>query len=256
MVVIICLIALLASLLTFFSGFGLGTILTPVFAVFFPVEIAISLTAVVHLLNNVFKMALVGFTKEWGIILRFGIPSMIASFFGAWVLKNLSDTQTICQYHLGTLTVTTTPIKICIALLIVIFTLFEVIPRLQKIQFDKSHLSLGGFISGFFGGLSGNQGALRSMFLIRAGLNKESFIATGIFIACMVDMARLPVYSSKYFNASVWENKWLIVSATLSAFAGAYLGSHFLEKVTFRFLQYAVTTMLLLLALLLGSGII
>lgn len=245
-----------ASLLTFFSGFGLGTILTPVFAVFFPVEIAISLTAVVHLLNNVFKMVLVGFTKEWGIILRFGVPSMIASFIGAWVLKDLSDIQTDYQYSLGTLTVATTPIKMCIALLIIIFTLFEIIPRLQKIQFDKSHLSLGGFISGFFGGLSGNQGALRSMFLIKAGLSKESFIATGIFIACMVDVARLPMYSTKYFNASVLENKWLLVAATLSAFAGAYLGSHFLKKVTLKFLQYFVTVALLILAVLLGAGII
>lgn len=256
MVVIICLIALLASLLTFFSGFGLGTILTPVFAVFFPVEIAISLTAVIHLLNNIFKIGLVGFTKEWGIVFRFGLPSMVASFIGAWVLKNLSDVQRVYHYQVGPFSLVTTPIKICIAALIIIFTLVEIIPRLRKIEFDKSYLSIGGLISGFFGGLSGNQGALRSMFLIKAGLSKEGFIATGIFIACMVDLARLPMYSTKYFNASVWENKWLIVSATLSAFAGAYLGSHFLEKVTFRFLQYAVTTMLLLLALLLGSGII
>ena len=37
--IIICLAALIASALTFFSGFGLGTILMPVFAIFFPVEI-------------------------------------------------------------------------------------------------------------------------------------------------------------------------------------------------------------------------
>lgn len=256
MVIVICAIALLASLLTFFSGFGLGTILTPVFAIFFPVEIAISLTAIVHLLNNVFKIVLVGLTKEWGIVFRFGVPSMVASFIGAWALKNLSEVQTIYQYHLGTFTIATTPIKICIAFLIIIFTLFEIIPRIQKIQFDKRYLSLGGVISGFFGGLSGNQGALRSMFLIKAGLTKESFIATGIFIACMVDMARLPMYSSKYFNASVLENKWLLVAATLSAFAGAYLGNHFLKKITLRFLQYFVTVALLALAVLLGSGVI
>jgi len=32
--IIVALFALFASLLTFFSGFGLGTILTPVFALF------------------------------------------------------------------------------------------------------------------------------------------------------------------------------------------------------------------------------
>ncbi|MHB8259583.1 MAG: hypothetical protein ACYDCN_05425 [Bacteroidia bacterium] len=58
--VIISTVALVASLLTFFSGFGLGTILTPVFVLFFPVEVAIALTGIVHLLNNFFKIALVG----------------------------------------------------------------------------------------------------------------------------------------------------------------------------------------------------
>jgi hypothetical protein len=49
-----------AALLTLFSGFGLGTLLLPVFALFLPVEIAVAATAVVHLANNLFKLALVG----------------------------------------------------------------------------------------------------------------------------------------------------------------------------------------------------
>ena len=55
---VIAAVALIASLLTFFSGFGLGTILTPVLVIFFPVEIAIALTGIVHLLNNFFKIAI------------------------------------------------------------------------------------------------------------------------------------------------------------------------------------------------------
>ena len=55
-IILLCLAAFLASLLTFFSGFGLGTILMPVFALFFPLEMAIALTGVVHLLSNLFKM--------------------------------------------------------------------------------------------------------------------------------------------------------------------------------------------------------
>lgn len=44
--------AFAAAGLTFFSGFGLGTVLMPVLAVFFSVELATMMTAVVHLLNN------------------------------------------------------------------------------------------------------------------------------------------------------------------------------------------------------------
>lgn len=37
-------------------GFGLATLLMPIVAIFFPVVTAISLTAFVHLLNNLFKL--------------------------------------------------------------------------------------------------------------------------------------------------------------------------------------------------------
>lgn len=57
---IICLVAFLTSGLTLFSGFGLGTLLLPVMALFFPIDAAIALTAVVHCLNNLFKFALLG----------------------------------------------------------------------------------------------------------------------------------------------------------------------------------------------------
>lgn len=64
--------ALLASGLTLFSGFGLGTLLMPVFALFFPVAVAIAATAVVHLANNLFKLALLARLADWRVVLRFG----------------------------------------------------------------------------------------------------------------------------------------------------------------------------------------
>ncbi|MFQ6676338.1 MAG: sulfite exporter TauE/SafE family protein, partial [Fidelibacterota bacterium] len=51
---LIAAVAFVASGLTLFSGFGLGSILMPVMAIFFPVEVAISATALVHLANNIF----------------------------------------------------------------------------------------------------------------------------------------------------------------------------------------------------------
>ena len=87
---VVCTVALLASGLTFFSGFGLGTLLLPVFAFFFPLEEAIALTAVVHFLNGLFKLALVGRHVDRGVILRFGLPAIAAAFVGARALHALS----------------------------------------------------------------------------------------------------------------------------------------------------------------------
>ena len=88
---IICLVAFLTSILTFFSGFGLGTILMPVFALFFPTELAIALTGVVHFFNNIFKLFLVGNKADKSVLIRFGIPAIIAAFLGAWLLLNITD---------------------------------------------------------------------------------------------------------------------------------------------------------------------
>jgi len=98
---IVCAVALFASGLTLFSGFGLGTILTPVFAVFFPVPVAVGATAVVHLANNLFKIFLVGRSANKKIIIRFGIPAVLAALLGAFLLTYVSAFPAIASYQLG-----------------------------------------------------------------------------------------------------------------------------------------------------------
>jgi uncharacterized membrane protein YfcA len=197
-IIILCVAALITSLLTFFSGFGLGTILTPVFAIFFPIELAIALTGVVHFMNNLFKLLLVGRHANKQVVIRFGVPAFIAALVGAFLLVQISELQPILSYTIGAKQFHITPIKLTIAILLIFFSLLEVVPYLKKIEFGKDHLVLGGVLSGFFGGLSGNQGALRSAFLIKSGLTKEAFIATGIVIACLIDFSRLGVYSTSF----------------------------------------------------------
>jgi hypothetical protein len=43
---VVCAVAVLISAMTLFSGFGLGTVLMPAFALFFPVPVAIAATAI------------------------------------------------------------------------------------------------------------------------------------------------------------------------------------------------------------------
>jgi uncharacterized protein len=255
-ILILCIAALVTSLLTFFSGFGLGTILTPVFAIFFPVEIAIALTGVVHFLNNLFKFFLVGRHADTQVVLRFGIPAFFAALVGALLLLKMTDLQPLLTYSLGTKIFFITPVKLTIAILLIFFALMEVVPALKKIEFGKDKLVLGGILSGFFGGLSGNQGALRSAFLIRSGLNKEAFTATGIVIACIIDFSRLGVYATRFLKAGLQENFTLVIAATLSAFTGAYLGSRLLKKVTLATIQLLVTVMLIVLSMGIVLGLI
>ncbi len=255
-ILVICIVSLLASGLTFFSGFGLGTILVPAFGLFFPIELAVALSAVVHFLNNIFKLIIIGKNFRKDIILSFGIPSFFASFAGAFLLGYLAKIPVLASYTLAGHTFFIEVVKLVIALIIIIFVFIEISPDSDFLQLKGRHLFTGGIISGFFGGLSGNQGALRTAFLSKAGLNKTEFIASGVVIACMVDTARLATYYNMMRNQLMPEDIMIILPATLSAFTGAYMGNKLLKKMTLDFFQKAVASFLFTFAILLGSGII
>jgi uncharacterized membrane protein YfcA len=245
--------ALIASLMTFFSGFGLGTILTPVFALFFPVSIAIAVTAVVHLLNNIFKLLLLRKDIDWGIVLRFGITAIVGAALGATLLNSLEAEGTLTKYTLGDAEFEITAMNLVIAVLMITFALMEIIPRF-KLKFEKKHLIPGGALSGFFGGLSGHQGALRTSFLIKFNLTKERFIATGVVIACFIDFTRIPFYYKNLEDFNMAEHYDYIVVATLCAFVGAIAGRFLLKKVTIESVHVFVSIAIIMFSLALGLG--
>ncbi|WP_310379070.1 sulfite exporter TauE/SafE family protein [Flavobacterium sp.] len=253
---IICLAALLGSGLTLFSGFGLGTLLVPVFGLFFPIETAIMLTAIVHFLNNIFKLILLGKNANLNVVFRFGIPAILFAFLGAYILSLLTEMQPLFVYKIDNATFEIMPTKLIVGLLLLFFSLFEIIPKLSHLQFNKKYLPLGGILSGFFGGLSGNQGALRAAFLIRANLSASSFIATGVVIACMIDISRLSIYITDTKNFHNQLDYKLLTLATLSAFTGAYFGNKLIKKVTIKNIQNLVAILLIVFAVLLIMGII
>ena len=78
-ILLVGLVAAFASALTLFSGFGLGTLLLPAFALFFLAPVAVAATGVVHLLNNLFKGTLLWKRADWPTVLRFGIPAVPAA---------------------------------------------------------------------------------------------------------------------------------------------------------------------------------
>ena len=253
---IICFAAAFASGLTFFSGFGLGTLLLPAFAIFFPVETAIALTAIVHFLNNLFKLYLVGKHANKNVVLRFGLPAIIAAFFGAWSLLALSGMQELFSYTLANHSYQVSLVNLVIAVLMIGFAVVEVLPFFDKLAFGQKSLPIGGVLSGFFGGLSGHQGALRSAFLVKCGLSKESFIATGVMIACLIDFTRLVVYSSRFSFTATSESTGLLIAATLAAFLGAFIGNRLLKKITLRAVRTIVAILLFGVAIGLGLGVI
>jgi len=257
---VIALAALAASALTLFSGFGLGTLLMPVFALFFPVPLAVAATAVVHLANNLFKLVLVGRRADPSVVLRFGIPAALSAVAGAAALVLFDSLPSIGSWSWQGQAFTITWLELVVGLLIVGFALLESWPRFGSLAFSPRWLPAGGLLSGLFGGLSGHQGALRSAFLIRSGLDKDAFVGTSVVCSVIVDCVRLVVYGLALGELTVLASApglgGPVAVAVASAFLGAYAGTRLLAKVTLRLVQQVVAAMLLAVGIALAVGLL
>src|SRR3990167_8883199 len=167
------------------SGFGLGTLLTPLFVLFYDIKIAVLLVAVVHFSNNLFKLGLFFRHLDWALLKRFGVVSVGGALVGS-VLQAWLESQTL---------------KIGLGVLLVLL--------------------------GLLGGVLGNQGAVRSAYLLNYSLSKEAFVATATIIACLIDATRIPIYLLQYYDgiAVAWP---YLIATILSAFLGTLIGKRLL----------------------------
>ena len=256
--IVICLVALVVSALTLFSGFGLGTLLMPAYALFFPLPVAIAATAVVHLANNIFKTVLVGRNADWRVVLKFALPAAIAAMIGAALLNLFAGLPPLTFYQIGGQKHEIYLIKLIVGVLIIGFAFWDLLPVISNVAFERKYLPIGGLLSGFFGGLSGIQGALRSAFLIKAGLEKEAFIGTGTVSAVIVDVARLLIYGLSFYTmkiSRVESMSGIIIAAIIAAFAGSFVGARLMKKMTLHAVQIIVGVMLIVVGVGMATGL-
>ncbi|MBI1236887.1 MAG: TSUP family transporter [Alphaproteobacteria bacterium] len=250
--------AVMASMLTLYSGFGLGTLLLPVFVLFFPAPVAVAATAFVHLLNNVFKGGLLWRGADWSVLLRFGVPAIPAAIAGAWILGRLDAGSSMFEWQAAGRIFGPEPAGFTIGVMMILFALLEWQSWFQKLATPRRFMPLGGLITGFLGGLTGHQGALRSAFLLKSGLEARAFVATGVMIAILVDLARLPAYAASLWSEGVFTFRELALvgTASLAAFAGAYIGTRTLEKVTLDMVRHVVAVLMIGIGSAMVTGLV
>lgn len=250
--------AAVASALTLFSGFGLGTILLPVFALFLPVPLAVAATGIVHLFNNLFKGVLVGRRADWPTVLRFGLPAVPAAIAGAWLLAELGETERLFEWSAWGRSFGPTGAGVAVGLLMILLAVLELQRWFGELKAPPRWMPLGGLASGFLGGLTGQQGALRSIFLLRAGLSAERFIATGVMVAILVDLSRLGAYWAAFRGAGLnpeGREGAMVVAGMLAAFSGAWLAARYSKKMTITAIRYSVAALMLLIGAALATGL-
>ncbi len=259
MEVLLAVVALGVAALTLYSGFGLGTLLLPALALFYPAHIAVGATALVHFLNNLLKLALVGKHTDKQIFWRFAIPAVPCAFLGAALLEWLASGHAIATYELFGHPFSVTAVGLLVGGLVLVFAALELTGALKQRAFPPRLIPLGGALSGFFGGLSGHQGALRSLVLLRSGLSKEAYIGTGTAASALVDVTRLAVYGFALFGAwdvSTGEQPLRpLVVAIVFALLGTVLGTRLIGKITLDTLHRIVGVLLLLAGIAIVMGL-
>lgn len=263
--IVVAITVIFGAGLTFFSGFGLGTLMLPVFSLFFDLPIAVGATAIVHLANNIFKFALVSKHIHLPTFLRFGIPALLTAAIGGYLLTLFGEMSSISTYNFLSHTYEITIVKIVIGSLMIFFAWFDLDPRFDHLKVEKKHIPFGGALSGFFGGVSGHQGAFRAAFLSKAGLTKEQFIGTSNAVSLVVDLSRLSVYmlpaliisdKTSSFVIALTDAKSLLVVGILFAFLGTFVGKQLVKKVTIKGIQRTVGVLLFLMGTLMIAGVL
>lgn len=246
-----------ASVMTFISGFGLGTLLLPVFMFIFPLPIAISATAIVHFGNNIAKLLAVYHDIDIPVLLRFGIPAMIAAAIGALFFDIAATLPILYTFSLNNIyELKILPVNLIVGSIIIIFTFLDDIKITQQ-KLSAYWLIIGGVLSGFFGGISGHQGALRSLVLSKTALSKQQFVATGVVIACCVDIVRLFLYGNSISVQTYTVDSFLsIIVALCGAFLGIMIGKKQLQSMTNKQFHRIVKYGLLLFGILLILGLL
>lgn len=231
--------AFVAAVLTLMTGFGLGTILTPIFLIFYDVKIAILMTAVVHLLNNLLKLSLFGRHMSLDILKRFGAFTLLGAFIGAFLQGKMDSSG----------------VKVLLGVALIFLGLKEASGFGEKVRIPQKIDFIGGFLSGLLGGFVGNQGAIRSAYLLNYNIPKEVFVATAAMIASVVDLTRIPIYIFNNKDALI-TNKLLLFITVVSAFAGTFIGKSLLKKISLEAFKLYVSAMVIIIGVLLALGLI
>ncbi len=230
--IVVFLVAVLAGGVASVSGFGIGSLLTPLLALRLDLQLAVAAISIPHVLGTSLRFILIHKDLRKDVFISFGICSAIGGLSGA-LLHNAA----------------TNPALITVFAFLLIFAgITGTFGLSEKIRVPPKVSWLAGLVSGAFGGLVGNQGGIRSAALLGFDLTKKEYVATATGIGLIVDAARMPVYFASRFADLV--QVWLpITVASVGVLLGTWFGKAVLVKIPEPIFKRVVSTIILLLGI-------
>ncbi len=196
------------------SGFGIGSLVTPVLALSVDTKLAVAAVAIPHVLGTAFRYWRLGGRPDRHVLLTFGLTSAAGGLLGALLHGRLGSPS----------------LSLVFGALLVCVALSEFTGLARRLHFEGRLAWAAGALSGFLGGLVGNQGGIRSAALLAFGMEPRTFVATATAIGLMVDAARTPVYLWTA-GADLAALAWPIALASAGVLAGTIAGGALLARI-------------------------
>lgn len=211
---LVALVSFAAGAIAAISGFGIGSLLTPLFALWVGTKVAVAAVAIPHFVATAYRFWLLRAHVDRRVLLSFGLTSAAGGLLGALLHAYASEPS----------------LTLVFGLILVFVGVSGLSGLAARWRFQGGRAWLAGAVSGFLGGLIGNQGGLRSGAMLGFDLSKEAFIATATATALLVDVARLPIYWVT--QGDEMRRLWpLALVATLGALLGTVAGAKLLRRI-------------------------
>jgi uncharacterized membrane protein YfcA len=232
---LIAVASVIAGAIASVSGFGIGSILTPLLALRVGTKLAVAAVSIPHLIATALRFARIGKHVDKRVFVSFGITSAAGGLLGALLHGRFSST--VLSYILGAL--------------LVFAGLMGITGLSKRMRFEGPAAWVAGALSGAFGGLVGNQGGIRSAAMLGMQVSKESFVATATAIALVVDFARMPVYAVMQGRPvlQIWP---VLLLAIIGVVLGTLAGERILKRIPEAVFRRVVSAIILAL----GVGLI
>jgi uncharacterized protein len=205
---IVLIVAVIAGGIASVTGFGIGSLLTPLLALQTDTRLAVAAVSIPHVVGTGVRFWLLSVGPDRRVLWNFGLTSAAGGLVGA-ALGRWASNQWL---------------SVIFGVLLWFAAVSEMSGLAQRMRFRGWVAWLAGALSGLLGGLVGNQGGIRSASLLGFELEKRQFVATATAIGLFVDGARMPVYVATQHEQLVQLWEW-IITATAGVTMGTVLGS-------------------------------
>jgi len=208
--------SVLAGAVAAVSGFGIGSLLTPVLmlSLGMPAASAVAVLAVPHALATAIRLVRLRHDVHGPTFREFGLASAVGGLAGAALQSQLASPV----------------LTLVLSALLVLAGTTELLRRRVPLPQTSRWRLAGGLLSGLFGGLVGNQGGIRSAALLGFQLRPRQLVATATASALLVDAARVPVYFLTAGEA-IRDSVHLLLVVAAGVTVGTFVGVPILGRI-------------------------